>query len=131
MKATELMIGDWVMLDNEPLQVSDILSYSICANNTFGYYRTDDLEPILLTGEILKSNGFELISNSDRATKAFIDLYDVWGCKTMFQSFTLFYNRYSKDYRLHAFRDNISNIVYVHELQHAMRVCGVRKEIVL
>lgn len=129
MKATDLMIGDWVMFDNEPLQVSEILAYNICTKYAFGQYRTDDLEPILLTGDILKSNGFELISNSDMDTKAFIDLYDVWGCKTMFQSFTLFYNRYSKDYRLHAFRDNISNIVYVHELQHAMRVCGVKKKI--
>lgn len=130
MKATELMIGDWVNSDFGIIQIKEIFEDAV-RDSRGNDYEFDCVYPILLTGEILKSNGFELISNSDSATKAFIDLYDVWGCKTMFQSFTLFYNRYSKDYRLHAFSDNISNIVYVHELQNAMRVCGVKKEIEL
>ena len=132
MKATDLMIGDWVMSDNELLKVSDILRYRIYAHDAVGYYPIEDLEPILLTGEILKSNGFELVSDSDRVTKAFIDLYDLWECEIISQqTLRLFYDRNSKDYRLQAFGDNISNIYFVHELQHAMRVCGVKKEIEL
>ena len=135
MKATELMIGDWVRI--APYDIIDqvdcfLTEYAVTSHgDTCCQYEYKDIEPILLTPEILKKNGFELVADIDMATKAFIDLYDVWGCKTMFKSFTLFYNRYSQDYRLHAFRDNISNIYFVHELQHAMRFCGVEKEIEL
>lgn len=132
MKATDLMIGDWVMSDNELLKVSDILRYRIYAYDAVEYYPIENLEPILLTGEILKSNGFELVPDSERVTKAFIDLYDLWECEIISQqTLRLFYDRNSKDYRLQAFGDNISNIYFVHELQHAMRVCGVKKEIEL
>ena len=132
MKATDLMIGDWVMSDNELLKVSDILRYRIYANDAVEYYPIENLEPILLTGEILKSNGFELVPDSERVTKAFRDLYDLWECEIISQqTLRLFYDRNSKDYRLQAFGDNISNIYFVHELQHAMRVCGVKKEIEL
>ena len=132
MKATELMVGDWVMSDNELLKVSDILRYRIYAYDAVEYYPIENLEPILLTGEILKSNGFEFVPDSERVTKAFIDLYDLWECEIISQqTLRLFYDRNSKDYRLQAFGDNISNIYFVHELQHAMRVCGVKKEIEL
>ena len=132
MKATDLMIGDWVMSDNELLKVSDILRYRIYAYDAVEYYPIENLEPILLTGDILKSNGFELVPDSERVTKDFIDLYDLWECEIISQqTLRLFYDRNSKDYRLQAFGDNISNIYFVHELQHAMRVCGVRKEIEL
>ena len=132
MKATELMVGDWVMSDNELLKVSDILRYRIYAYDAVEYYPIENLEPILLTGEILKSNGFEFVPDSERVTKAFIDLYDLWECEIISQqTLRLFYDRNSKDYRLQAFGDNISNIYFVHELQHAMRFCGVEKEIEL
>ena len=130
MKTTDLMIGDWVMADNKLLKVSDILRYRIYAHDAVEYYHIENLEPILLTPEILKNNGFELVADSERVTKAFIDLYDLWECEiTQQQTLTLFYDRNSKDYHLQAFGDNISNIYFVHELQHALRLCGIKKEI--
>ena len=129
MKATELMVNDWVNSDFGIFQINEIFDDAV-RDSRGNDYEFDCIHPILLTGEILKSNGFKLISDSDRVTNAFIDLYDLWECEiTQQQTLMLFYKKYSKDYSLHAFRDNISNIVYVHELQNAMRVCGVEKEV--
>ena len=131
MKPTELMVNDWVNSDFGIFQIKEIFDDAV-RDSRGNDYEFDCIHPILLTGEILKSNGFELVSDSERVTKAFIDLYDLWKCEiTQQQTLRLFYDRNSKDYRLQAFGDNISNIYFVHELQHAMRVCGVEKEIEL
>lgn len=131
MKATELMVGDWVNSDFGIFQINEIFDDAV-RDDRGNDYEFDCIRPILLTGEILKSNGFELVSDSERVTNAFIDLYDLWECEiTPQQTLMLFYDRNSKDYRLHAFGDNISNIYFVHELQHALRLCGVEKEIEL
>lgn len=137
MKATELMTGDWVRIT--PYDIIDkveclLTKYAITSDGRYpcGQCEYEDIEPILLAPEILKKNGFELVSHIERVTKAFIDLYDLWECEIISQqTLRLFYDRNSKDYRLHAFGDNIRNIYFVHELQHAMRVCGVEKEIEL
>ena len=88
----------------------------------------------MLTGDILKSNGFELVEigdNGPSTPKANVNRYEKWECKTAFQTFYLSYDRRAKKYSLNAFSNHIINIVYVHELQNAMRVCGVEKEIEL
>ena len=131
MKATELMIGDWVNSDFDIFQIKEIFDDAV-RDSRGNDYEFDCIHPILLTGEILKDNGFELVSDSERVTKAFIDLYDLWECEiAQQQTLRLFYDRNSKDYDLYALADNINNIYFVHELQNAMRVCGVEKEIEL
>ena len=131
MKATELMVNDWVNSDFGIFQIKEIFDDAV-RDDRGNDYEFDCIHPILLTGEILKKNGFEFVSDSERVTKAFIDLYDLWKCEiTQQQTLRLFYDKNSKDYDLYALADNINNIYFVHELQNAMRVCGVEKEIEL
>lgn len=67
MKATDLMIGDWVNgWDGRwhPIQISAISSYptnrpSVVAVGGYGYAIEDQLQPIPLTDVILRKNGFE------------------------------------------------------------------------
>ena len=133
MKATELMIGDWVNSDFGIFQTKEIFDDAV-RDNRGNDYEFDCISPILLTGEILKSNGFELVEigdNGPSTPKANVNRYEHWECKTAFQTFYLIYDRRVKKYSLNAFSNHIINIMYVHELQHAMRVCGVEKEIEL
>lgn len=133
MKATDLMIGDWVNSDFGVFQIKEIFDDAV-RDDRGNDYEFDCVYPILLTGEILKSNGFELVEigdNGHSTPKANVNRYESWECKTAFQTFYLIYDRRAKNYSLNAFSNHIINIVYVHELQNAMRVCGVEKEIEL
>lgn len=127
MKATELMIGDLVNSDFGIIQIKEI--FDDCVRDSRGNdYEFDCIKPISITGEMLKSNGFELISDSDRA-KALVDIYDLWECKIISETIYVHYYKERKDYSLHSIYCIINHINYVHELQNAMRVCGVEKEI--
>ena len=133
MKATELMIGDWVNSDFGIFQIKEIFDDAV-RDNRGNDYEFDCIHPILLTAEILKDNGFELVEigdNGPSTPKANVNRYEKWECKTMFQTFYLSYDRRAKNYSLNAFSNHIINIVYVHELQNAMRVCGAEREIEL
>lgn len=129
MKATELMIGDWVNSDFGILQIKEIFEDAV-RDSRGNDYEFDCIHPIALMPEILKSNGFELVSDSDRA-KALVDIYDLWECKTISQTLYVHYYKKRKDYSIHSAYCIINHIMYVHELQNAMRVCGVEKEIEL
>ena len=60
MKAKELMIGDWVYNthNRKPEQVCDIRERMVMLayNDLYDY---DEIEPIPLTEEMLKANGYE------------------------------------------------------------------------
>ena len=132
MKAIELMIGDWMMYDRTRLQVSEIYNAGIYARGIMGDdnrgYPFEDLEPILLTEDILQKNGFKHLDiSSPRDT---INRF-VWRYNTDSQNIDLFYNKYTKDYMLNSFRINMFPIIYVHELQNSLRVGGIKKEIEL
>ena len=133
MKATDLMINDWVNSDFGIFQIKEIFEDAV-RDNRDNDYEFDCISPILLTAEILKDNCFELVEigdNGPSTPKANVNRYEKWECKTMFQTFYLYYDRRAKNYSLNAFSNHIINIVYVHELQNAMRVCGAEKEIEL
>lgn len=111
MKATELMIGDWVRNDlGETQQVAELhenwamLSY----NDTYPY---DWLEPIPITPEILEKNGFRDIDKGENC-----DGFDIY-----WRNGNDGYSINTQDLHLH----------YVHELQHALRLCGIDKTIEL
>ena len=129
MKATELMIGDWVNSDFGIFQIKEIFDDAV-RDNRGNDYEFDCIHPISLTGEILKSNGFDLVDDIYRA-KALVDIYDLWECNTLSLTIYIHYYKKRKDYSLYSNNCIIEHIKYVHELQNAMRVCGVEKEIEL
>ena len=110
MKAEELMVGDWVLdsYTNRPMRIEGING----GNPRFG----QDLEPIPLTPEILEKIGF---TNEGFFAKLVIDIRKIC-CDS--KNISILTGEHV-DLAIPCF--------YVHELQHALRLCGIDKEIVL
>lgn len=68
----------------------------------------DDVEPIPLTAEILEKNGFEF--DDESSSWAVCERYLLHGHKAMWSV---------------VFGDELVPVNYVHELQHALRLCGL------
>lgn len=138
MEARELVIGDWVynVHNKKPEQVQEIREELIMLeyNDLYDY---DEIEPIPLTAEILEKNGFIYynyghnyygwkIDDDERFVieKSYKNLYQIDGDNS-------FHIGIVSDDRESYFLDTFCTISYVHELQHALRLCGIDKEIVL
>ena len=110
MEITELMVGDWVYQDvpEQPyFQIEDYYDIS----------DADDFEPIPITPEILKRNGFVCLELEGKLT--FVDNAHLALVSD---------KEFSGPYNI--FHTQIM-IEYVHELQHALRLCKIDKEIKL
>lgn len=130
MDAKDLMIGDWTQkregdhfVNVQVLGVIDNLVTYLCGS-TEGTITANGIEPIPITSEILEKNGFEWDSYHKQFTIVCGTIHIGWG----FYKNCLSISDWSDDGD-----SQISSIrcVYVHELQHAIRVCGINKEIVL
>lgn len=131
MRANELMLGDWVSHFDEGKNcvVTELRGRKVSVSYTDdnGKKKYSELlpemafEPIPLTAEILEKNGFV----KDK-TQYDEDFYEFW-------SEDLVYCIYLYLYGVHFFLfDNINmQIKYVHQLQHALRLCNIDKEIEL
>lgn len=85
-----------------------------------GYgFQEEHLAPIPLTDEILKANGFEYFHKNfaalDRESPFQLEMVE-WPNEEGIGLWTL---------------GNLIKIRYVHELQHALRLCGIEKDIEL
>ena len=124
MKATELMIGDWVIFEDKPLKVQHVYNngfddvvaeitedslneYGVCEE--IRDVRSINCSPILLTNEILEKNGW---NHSNRLMITRIDDNDFYWSEEL--GGILYKNQY-----------NMCNCKYVHNLQHALRLCGL------
>ena len=127
MKARELQIGDLLYYKGKfnafPFKVESITKKKVGYHaepddHRMYYLRLSDCEPIPLTPEILENNGFVFMTG-------------LWYLRT----------KERKPIQI-VFKDN--NVItlsinatpvpiglkYVHQLQHALRLCGIKKEIV-
>lgn len=135
MKATDLMIGDFVEHDNVIKRVNVIWgTREVSLNDPSKIYGSiysdkfliEEIKPIPLTREILEKNGFD-VSDKEIARYNFEEN----GEKLHF-SLRAMYDRngFQKGWSFFAF--NVLTILdYIHELQHALRLCGIKKEIEL
>lgn len=127
LKISDLSVGDWVEIDHEdfgwlPAQIN------VCGDLGIGAYFKDidpdeeydctlsQARPIPITAEILEKNGFECIEeDADTA------LYGTPSC-------SIFHTKGTLRYRLDT--PQVSVVCWnVHQLQHALRLAGVDKEI--
>ena len=133
MKENELMIDDWVLVSGNPMQIQAIndIDGEIMAGDELycliedRVHSEDKIEPVPLTAEILEKNGFV----GDKQVMQYYFTED--GQKYHF-SLRQMYDKDDnpKGYSFFAF--NVLTIIdYVHQLQHALRLCGIDKEIVL
>ena len=128
MKANELMIGDWVqhpvyMGNLVPCRVVGI-STEITAEFETGARKYEALkfaQPIPLTNKILELNGWQYgdwgneCENDEYFTNEIID-------------FDLHIND-KKEFEIRCVDAVNITLKYVHELQHALRLCGIEKDI--
>lgn len=150
MKVNELQIGDYVNYRGQIIKVTSL--YDKGGSNEVGWsdkesvwVNASNVEPIPLTADILEKNGF--IKDADEDDRV-VDVYHLL-VPTGFEI-----NSYTIQIRL--YREPISGVNtlvkcwgwippyngglndihlcsanYVHQLQHAMRLCGIDKEIEL
>ena len=144
MKAKELMIGDWVRISHRN-KIGKVYRVDETNGNGNGWaavidgdYHESDLEPIPLTSELLEKNGFERVPQP--------------GCANPYHWMLEKYEEESDGllFRIKAFNnpfrgmfvsiDNPSacetisfgkQIEFVHELQHALRICEIELDIKL
>lgn len=125
MKANELMIGDWVLdtRTGTPLRVNPFMAE----------LEVPEWQPIPLTPEILEKNGFNEPPFEMKKRVRFVVLCEEYQIRYSFNSY--WFSIY-KNIAVHAIGPTFicafqERIKYVHELQHALRLCKVDKEIVL
>lgn len=142
MEAKDLMIGDWVYILNFPERgkKTPVKIIGMDTNhNAIEYVHNGirlwsavvRLEPIQITPEILEKNGF--VENRGVTSWKFEtkreDLIDIYGVNEYHLSINIEDTHGSgKGYRW-----MLNNLVifYVHQLQHALRLCGIKKEITI
>lgn len=128
MKANEIQIGDWV----EPCQCMVPTVYckvegiypdgTVHLDKAERLFALDELKSIPITPEILEknfpiANGCQYIDNNNDVC---IEVY--------FNAITEKGKKYAI---LYTNRGKIYIDKYVHQLQHALRLCGIEKEIIL
>lgn len=126
MKSNELMVGDWVNTPDGNGIISLINAiderFGVCVIRMNRWFLPNDVSPIPLTAEILEKNGFK-----------YDDTNIGWELGT--HDFTIGYGHIPfdeiEDYPFIWVAEKIVRLRYVHELQHALKLCGIEKEIVL
>lgn len=129
--AKDLMVGDWVTcsINNKYYKVSALTTDIELEGDRFIFYsRCDDIEPIPLTADILEKNGFEYKEADETcATEAFHHWHLV-GSRFAIDDDSWW--RSVKDGELHVKFGGFP-LKYLHELQHALRLAGIEKEITI
>ena len=115
------MIDDWVMntCNRKPEQVCEIRERMVMLdyNDLYDY---DEIEPIPLTGEILRANGFRRKGGASYWHEGGRDACILHRSKDREQ---LFVGSPSDDCIVQM------KVRYIHELQHAFRLAGIDKDI--
>ena len=132
MTANELMIGDWVAYNGDvdyinPIRIEGMdIATGMCITSDRDDVGFDGVDPIPLTAEILEKNGFnceEIIQPHWISEDGRILLRND-------ESLINSNNKWS----VHVDNEDMQTIgyfelTYVHQLQHALRLCNIEKEI--
>lgn len=133
MKIRDLSIGDWVLIDevlgSEPARALRVTmaGRSMFKGSSGQIYGSlgGDISPLPITPEILEKNGFEKRDNHTWHNDELACVIHRFGRK----HWDIRLHPKTRKYR--AVRMGIDNIEYIHQLQHALRIAGVEKEIEL
>lgn len=155
MKASGLMIGDWVLVNGTPIQiqaVNDIDGEIMAGDELYcliedRVHSEDKIEPIPLTAEILEKNGFEEIKWNEFGEESSEGKpTNIFRCEleTKCLMIKVEVGIYKPNFIIIPVPDDcggeveIANIckidgsdIMLHELQHALRLCGIEKTIEL
>lgn len=141
LKISDLSVGDWVRYRDREWEVCSIYQFT----EEVGLFRKgsqicesiEDIEPIPITAEILGANGFILQKDSFntyeyttllgkmlRTTRVHLDAPQ---CINVFLHDTTIERGYYHREKISV--SILKDVVYIHQLQHALRIAGVDKEI--
>lgn len=136
MKANEITIGDWVLVNDtshpNPMQVDGIYKKGGAYYAVLSEYLSADvdmIEPIRLTREILEKNGF------DGMPYAYLKIEDDKWLEYYYYEHRLRYfwsgiDEWQNHTKIQELKFQCT-CMYVHELQHALRLCNIDKTIEL
>lgn len=144
MKANDLMLGDYISVKPSglPIKVAAVHHKKVAYHaviNKLTWVRESLLEPIPLTPEILEKNGFEKSYSSILTADGYKKLPQ-YKYKNMAQVQDICRNLITISYSdlegsvydiQCGIGSHIYDLKYVHQLQHALRLCGIKKEIEL
>lgn len=130
MKCEDLMIGDLVYHHNEVVRITGIGQNLV----TYIYYHyvdceVSEIEPIPLSEEILEKNGFEGSPTRDLFIE--MNLWETCALEVLPSEGSWIVRMCNAKANKYIYKYNKINlyIKYVHELQHALRLFGIKKEI--
>lgn len=126
LQASDLMIGDWVectyWTPSKQLKVAEIrrimddeIKIGVYSDDLVLIFRQSEVRPIPLTPEILEKNGFELS----------VDFGNVYSLKESQRFWAVYVSEGVYALSCQSIDSTFANIRYVHELQHALRLCGI------
>lgn len=141
------MIGDWVQLNGVPMQVRRIDLYSVngkpafCCGSPHMWSYNNNFKPIPLTPELLEKNGFiknednkyvcscQIVvpaSSKENSPVIQMNFYKdpIAGVNTLLRCWSPTPPDYKGSNEMH-----LCNLESVHELQHALKLCGIEKTI--
>lgn len=129
------MINDIVDYRGEIIKVASL--YAKNGSNEVGWGRYDGvwvngsvIKPVALTPEILIKNDFEKIDGVEKALcREYGHLWACWDGKFLSVTDRLNTSKHGEIEQPHILLD--IPVKYVHELQHGLRVCGIKYEIVV
>ena len=123
MDAKDLMVGDWALDGKKPAQITGIFCDDLFETTISPSVGGDCLSPIPLTAEILEKNGFVK------------QAYDGWlisennGRRLVEYRTDYFGGLLRINYAEEPFSKISIKLKHVHELQHALKLCRINKEI--
>ena len=138
MKATDLMIGDWVRIKGHldydkvrEIAKDENMQWYISFACSATLFRAYEFEPIPLTPEILEKNGWNLDPVLQCYTSTPLWLYGEGSINLLLQfptkqfagSLKIIDNQKIRNLSDFTWKDRL----YIHELQHALRLCGFNK----
>lgn len=138
MKVEELMIGDWVYDGNSIAQVTGITCDGIIETTHNQSSNIELIRPIPLSAEILEKNDFKKDAFTNLSPDYYFgnDEYSI--CvnlnSTCDKSKSIWIEKRSRRFTVsieEARHSLDKKPLYVHQLQHALRLCEIEKEIVL
>lgn len=138
MKANELMIGDWVLynpnvfIEDEYELPKDPYPTKISCGEDIDLAFEDCYSPIPITSEILEKNGFGYVENDANPYNAKILSHFYLGDECFCASMDLHISTYNDGvFWFSSPKLTLNGIRYLHQLQHALRLAGIDKEIEL
>lgn len=130
-RVTDLMVGDWLMFNDKPCQVKGLHNDdTVTLTGYRSMYYLIDAEPIPLTPEILEKNGFVL----NEVIKEYYIFRGIDNRVYLCNDHEYINSR--NEWHVHIDSEDYCSIAsceltYVHELQHILRLCNIKTEIVV